>query len=486
MRHALLLVATLSLSGCWGWDRFDPRDLDASVDARVDAGVDAGRADSGPPPDVDGGGDAGPRDDGGAFDGGSSDGGSDASVDGGCGGCIGSSGTCVAGTSPTECGAGGVECTTCGCPGDTCVDGRCVPSAPVVDVSTNANHICAALDDGSLRCIGSNDNGQLGITPIAAGSGSPTWIDPGFSGYRDVEVGGRATYVRDASDEIAYVGSRPGATTTQSSTPAPVGAPYDSMQAGHLHVCALRGGTLSCAGENGSGELGDGTADDRTALLPLAGTAPWIDVSLGLSYTCAIRLVGAENQLFCWGINDEGQLGLGDLTPRDVPTRVGTDVDWSAIAVGKSHTCGVRGGRVYCWGENGFAQSGAIGPTRFTSPRGPIQTNAGADLDDVVSLVAGRFHTCAVRSDGSMWCWGSNVCGELGRGDMGTARPTAGPVVAAPTVRWTVHDHLTYGSCAIAEGGALYCWGRQEGSTLVTESSTCPSSPPPTPTRVCF
>src|SRR5690606_33171905 len=89
---------------------------------------------------------------------------------------------------------------------------------------------------------------------------------------------------------------------------------------------------------------------------PITTVHDWVDVEAGV-HTCGIR---AGGRLFCWGPNSHGQLGLGTLTPRFAPTRVGTATDWIDLGVGERHTCGVReqGSQLLCWGRNFDGQLG--------------------------------------------------------------------------------------------------------------------------------
>jgi alpha-tubulin suppressor-like RCC1 family protein len=205
------------------------------------------------------------------------------------------------------------------------------------------------------------------------------------------------------------------------------------VTAGGFHACGRkRDGTLWCWGLNGSGELGVGDAVNRFEPVQTGCDAgrcfeDWVAVAAGDFHTCAIREGG---ELWCWGGGLNGQLGVGPLMDRDSsrPLPV-SDGAWRAVSGGQSHTCGIRDdATLWCWGRNDFGQLG-VGdlerrdvPTRVLAPGG----------DQWVRVGAGRDHTCAVRSDETLWCWGWNEDGQLGIGAAGEDGPSPRRVCFPP------------------------------------------------------
>jgi alpha-tubulin suppressor-like RCC1 family protein len=131
-------------------------------------------------------------------------------------------------------------------------------------------------------------------------------------------------------------------------------------------------------------------------------------------------------ELWCWGLNDYGQLGSGDLTPTRMPRRIGAESDWGLVSGGFEHTCGLRrDGGLWCWGNNAVGQLGVPGleprraPTRVPLP--------GA----VERLVTGQGHSCAVDVAGALRCWGDNTSGQAGADDRSAVRPSPGEVCGA-------------------------------------------------------
>jgi alpha-tubulin suppressor-like RCC1 family protein len=134
-------------------------------------------------------------------------------------------------------------------------------------------------------------------------------------------------------------------------------------------------------------------------------------VAAGSFHTCARK---SDGSLWCWGHNPSGQLGDGSTTDKSSPievTALGSTV--VAFAAGGQHTCATRSvdGSLACWGANNFGQ---LGDGTTTSQSSPIGVTA---LDNAVTTVAaGSMHSCARKSDGSLWCWGYNAFGQLGDG----------------------------------------------------------------------
>lgn len=142
--------------------------------------------------------------------------------------------------------------------------------------------------------------------------------------------------------------------------------------------------------------------------------------------------------------------------PADRPTAapptaraVTVDPAGPTLALGVSHTCALAGGRVYCWGYGGRGELGDGAQADHRSP------TAIPDLDDVVALTAGIWHTCALRKDGEVRCWGDGTLGQIGDGALGT-RPRPSPVVdlrAAAIAAAGTH------TCAIDQDRKVWCWG---------------------------
>jgi alpha-tubulin suppressor-like RCC1 family protein len=230
------------------------------------------------------------------------------------------------------------------------------------------------------------------------------------------------------------------------------------------HTCVRRDdGTIWCWGDGSFGQLGAGSSSAggggappaafaMQALLPPGARA--VSLSSGERHTCAVLQGGA---LFCWGANNEGQLGVG-LAPEGpvlsaTPILVGAAPSAKAVGAGGSHTCmTATDGSPFCWGENGnFQVAGAAAdpqPTPFKVP----------GLAMAVDVASGDQHSCGIGQDSSVWCWGSNALGQLGSGDPNPAMVPAPVAVRSllGAVAVRLGDQHT---CALLNDSTLLCWG---------------------------
>jgi len=230
--------------------------------------------------------------------------------------------------------------------------------------------------------------------------------------------------------------------------PVPVAGGPTTMAAGSAHTCVIRANsTLWCWGENDDGQLGVGLDTLEIDAPVQISTDEWKQVSSGVSSTCAIR---SDDTLWCWGDNGEGQLGFPPSNNSTTPVQVpGT---WRAVATGDSHTCAITSdGALQCWGDNGNGELGDGTRTRRSTP----QEVAGGGHWQSVSI--GEYHTCAIDSDGAAWCWGYNSQGQLGTGAAGEAMLM--PAAIADTDHYAVVSAGYEHSCGMTVDGHLRCWG---------------------------
>jgi alpha-tubulin suppressor-like RCC1 family protein len=251
-------------------------------------------------------------------------------------------------------------------------------------------------------------------------------------------------------------------TTTGSTTPVPVSGltGVTAITAGDAYTCAqMTDGTVRCWGANNRGQLGNGTTTGSTTPVPVSGLTGVTDVDAGSDFACAVVAGGG---VYCWGYNSSGQLGNGSTTNSSTPVAVNEFeyIDAVAVTAGFNHSCAVRSsGSIACWGGNGARQLG--NNTNAPSSSTPV---AVPDVAGAYAVAAGGPFTCALVAGGSAKCWGIGANGELGLGFYVDFHPAAGDVsgVAGATEIAAGVDH----SCAIVSGGAAKCWGNNQNGQL--------------------
>ena len=246
-----------------------------------------------------------------------------------------------------------------------------------------------------------------------------------------------------------------------------------AVSAGAAHTCLVsRSGGAECWGDNGAGELGDGTYVNRYVPTPVVGLQAGVSaIATGMSHTCALQSTGA---VVCWGRNVRGELGDGTYTNRRVPAPVtGLTSGVLAITGGKSHTCALNStGAVFCWGYNGSGRLGD-GTTMYRNVPTPVTgLHSG-----VSAIAAGGNHTCALNSKGAVVCWGQNSPGQLGDGtnvDRHAPTPVAGLTSGVSAIA-AGGSH----ACALKSTGAVVCWGANWGGQIGDGTTENPHTPTP-------
>ncbi len=259
------------------------------------------------------------------------------------------------------------------------------------------------------------------------------------------------------------------------------------LDVGDAHGCALRDdGTMLCWGNNEYGQLGDGTSTNRLTPVPVLGLPAdkkILDFSAGGNHTCAIL---EDKSLWCWGRNKEGQLGRGVFAGGAIvdPMRVSDLDSVERVSAGWYHTCAIRSTdkSLWCWGNSAAGQVGSGGSVAGTNwpaaddppephynvPQAVLAPSAASgQFRDVVWVSAVDRNTCAVTSDGKVYCWGRGKFGALGNGEKdSTSSPVrAGPLTAGFDVAKVVGGQMH--SCALAKDGSkVWCWGANDNGQL--------------------
>jgi alpha-tubulin suppressor-like RCC1 family protein len=295
------------------------------------------------------------------------------------------------------------------------------PSAQIISLAAGYRHTLARKNDGTVWAWGSNYAGQLGLGDTANRS-TPVQITSLGSNVTALTAGGDHSLVLKNDGTVwAWGWNNYGqlglGDISNHYSPAQItalGNNVMALTAGSFHTLALKGdGTVWAWGHNGYGQLGLGDNINRSS--PVQVTALGSNVTAltaGSLHTLALK---GDGTVWAWGLNNYGQLGLGDTANRSTPvqiTSLGSNV--TALTAGYEHALALKGdGTVWAWGRNNLWQLGLVDIAYRSSP---VQvTNLGSN---VAALAAGAGHSLALKGGGTVvWAWGDNSSGQLGLGD---------------------------------------------------------------------
>jgi alpha-tubulin suppressor-like RCC1 family protein len=242
-----------------------------------------------------------------------------------------------------------------------------------ISVGSRIGFVAAIKTDGTLWTWGHNANGQLGdntVTAFASGRSSPVQTISGGTNWRQASAGG-------------------------------------------YNMAAIKtDGTLWLWGRNGDGQLGINDIAHRSSPVQIAGGGSnWKQVAMGGRPSGAA--IKTDNTLWTWGRNDAGQLGVNDLVNRSSPVQIlGGGTNWRSVASAEAHVAALKtDGTLWTWGWN---NSAALGDNTTIHRSSPVQTvSGGNNWKSLASQPCSR--SCgAIKTDGTLWLWGSNYDGSLG------------------------------------------------------------------------
>ncbi|MGE4234431.1 MAG: hypothetical protein AB7F43_13985 [Bacteriovoracia bacterium] len=336
---------------------------------------------------------------------------------------------------------------------------------------------------GSMGPTGSTGNqgptGNTGATgPTGTGATGPTGTSGPTGSSGPTGTQGPTGASGAASAGSCAVGQYVRGFNTDGSLICDIVSGYKEVGTGYDFSCARSAiGNVFCWGNNGYGQLGIGnTTPKNTATVKVNVNWGFSSIAVGGNHVCGIR--STDGTVWCWGYGASGALGNGGSGNQLSPVQVtSTSLNSaSAISAGNSHTCAIRSSdkTLWCWGNNGAGQLGTANNSIYYSP---TQVYAG-NIATAKAISAGQTHTCAIRStDNSIWCWGNGVNGQLGTGGTSTynypVQVYANNIGAASAV--AVGDQHT---CAIrSSDSTVWCWGYNGNGQLGTGNYTSSNSP---------
>ncbi|MCB1568519.1 MAG: hypothetical protein KDI69_06885 [Xanthomonadales bacterium] len=321
------------------------------------------------------------------------------------------------------------------------------------------------MNTGSVRCWGSNGQGQLGdgsttehTTPV---------VVSGINDASAISLGSMHSCVRTTSGGVKCWGDNAQGQVGDGSfndrwLPTAVqglSAPIMQLSAGARHNCVLtQSGAAKCWGDNAASQLGgDGTVLANPLPVDVYNfNSGGLRISAGGGHTCSVM---NDQSVRCWGANTDGQLGVDDYETHLIPVVLAHPTDAIDIDLGDMHSCAiVSDGTMLCWGGSSEGQIGSSSSVAF--PVVPADTWGLA----FNAISAGFEHSCAIVDDGSARCWGGNGYGELGRGSF-TSSYHAMPVLGLnqPIVSIAAGGRHT---CALTQAGGVLCWGDNASGQL--------------------
>jgi alpha-tubulin suppressor-like RCC1 family protein len=327
--------------------------------------------------------------------------------------------------------------------------------------------IAANMITPELWTWGFNSQGQLGdnttdnrITPVTTLAGGTNWkqVAGGYRHTAAIKTDGTLwTWGRNSYGRLGDN------TTTDRLIPVTTfagGTNWKQVSGGFIHTAAIKtDGTLWTWGRGTEGQLGDNTSVNRsTPVTTFAGGTNWKQVACGYDHTSAIKTDGT---LWTWGSNYSGQLGNNTGTGRRYTpvTTIAGGTNWKQVAGGRYYTAAIKtDGTLWTWGDN---YSGRLGDNTTTQRNTPVTTFAGGT--NWKQVACGFYHTAAIKTDGTLWTWGSNYSGQLGD-NTGTDRITPVTTFAGGT-NWkqVACGSNAFGSshhtAAIKTDGTLWTWG---------------------------
>jgi alpha-tubulin suppressor-like RCC1 family protein len=332
----------------------------------------------------------------------------------------------------------------------------------VAAIAAGKYHTVALKSDGTVWAWGINNYGQLG-NGTTTNSATP------------VQVSGLNLYSTTTPTPTPATSPTPKSSPTPSSTPTPTSpaSTTPKISAGDFHTMALKSdGTVWAWGNNGFGQLGDGTTTERHTPVKVSGLSGVIAIACGSYHSLAMK---SDGTVWAWGYNYYGQLGDGTNTEKDAvgrktPVKVSSLSGVTAIAGGTYHSLALKSnGTVWAWGYN--SKYGQLGDGTNTDRNTPVQVSS---LSGVTAIAGGSYHSLSLKSNETVWAWGNNsVYGQLGDGTY-TDRNT--PVQVSSLSGITAIAGGYSHSLALKSDGTVWAWGNngwgQLGDGTGTNSNT--------------
>ena len=348
-------------------------------------------------------------------------------------------------------------------------------------MTSGGTHSCVLLIGSITRCWGGNEYGQLGDATTNTSPLPQTVRNNESFVALDAGLAHTCAIVTDATvrcwghNNFGQLGNL----TNENASAPVIAAVQDVMKLalGNSHTCALlRDGGGACWGRNDDGQLGVGGTANSSTPLRVASLTSAVDISSGANHVCSVL---ADGTVWCWGSNQYAQIGIGEAGPGiSIPTQVPGIENAIAIALGDYHSCALLSDRtVWCWGWNNFGQ---VGNENTGDEAIIVQPQRINGLSDIVQLEVGGNHSCALTQSAEAVCWGDNFNGQLGNGSADESFRVS-PVIVSGGNRFFRLAAGGAHTCGLVQDGDVLCWGWNKlgqvgnGSSGVTADAVLPS-----------
>gem|GEM_PF-5746899 len=219
-------------------------------------------------------------------------------------------------------------------------------------------------------------------------------------------------------------------------------------------------------GNNGGGQLGDGTTTNNPLPKPVLDLPNIVRYSAGRAHSLALT---GDRRLYMWGYNNNGQLGIGTLANKTAPVELVSLANVVCMDGGDTHSIAcTTEGKVYTWGGNASGQLGLGNTTQYTTPQ------MVPSLSGIVQVSTGYGHSLALSNDGSVWAWGLNSMGQLGNG---TQTDSLVPVHITNLTGVIAISAGNNHSMVLKSDGTVWVWGSNYSGQLGTGGGTLSSVP---------
>ncbi|MGI6393414.1 MAG: RCC1 domain-containing protein [bacterium] len=307
-----------------------------------------------------------------------------------------------------------------------------------------SNNICAVRSDSTLFCWGGVEFGSF-FEMIDYGNG---WKSV-FAGENDIcgIKNDDSLYCLGKHTNSKFFNGGPEITHD----PVKVSSDkWKSLSSGYGFKCGIKkDGRLFCWGKNDFGQIGNGKLGNRNKPEQI-GQNKFNDISSGTIHTCGI----SKKKLYCWGQN-WGQLGDGTKINRQKPVKI-TNKDWKSVSAFSSKVCAIdKNDKLFCWGDD-YSFYSSLEADKQIIVTEPKQI----DEENWLQISTGADHTCGIKADKHIYCWGLNNEEQLGYENtdltkQGTVTPTK-----LDENEWNfVNASGFYSTCGLNKDNLLFCWG---------------------------